>query len=125
MYIPVEHVPKKDTVDRRIILDLTYPNGNSVNEFVSKDFYLEQRINLTYPGIDDLVAIVKPKSQGCLLFKRDLSRAYRQLAIDPGDASLLGYSFNSFINFDKVLNFGLRIVAYIMQKVSNTIKVFD
>ena len=119
---PLNTVPKKESEERRIILDLSYPNGNSINDFVSKDFYLGQRISLTYPGVDDLVAIVKDKGQGCLLFKRDLSRAYRQLAIDPGDASLLGYSFNGYIYFDKVLSFGLRSAAYFMQRVSNSIK---
>ena len=119
---PLNTVPKKDSEERRIILDLSYPKGNSINDFVSKDFYLGQRINLTYPGVDDLVAIVKTKGRGCLLFKRDLSRAYRQLSLDPGDASLLGYSFNGFMYFDKVLSFGLRSAAYFMQRVSNSVK---
>ena len=119
---PLNTVPKKDSEERRIILDLSYPKDKSVNDFVSKDFYLGNRINLTYPGVDDLVAIVKAKGQSCLLFKRDLSRAYRQLSIDPGEASLLGYSFNGFLYFDKVLSFGLRSAAYFMQRVSNSIK---
>ena len=119
---PLNTVPKKDSEERRIILDLSYPKDNSINDFVSKDFYLGQRINLTYPGVDDLVAIVKTKGRGCLLFKRDLSRAYRQLSLDPGDASLLGYSFNGFMYFDKVLSFGLRSAAYFMQRVSNSVK---
>ena len=104
---PLNTVSKKDSEERRIILDLSYPKDKSVNDFVSKDFYLGNRINLTYPGVDDLVAIVKAKGQSCLLFKRDLSRAYRQLSIDPREASLLGYSFNGFLYFDKVLIFGL------------------
>ena len=125
---PLNTVQKKDSEERRIILDLSYPKDNSINDFVSKDFYLGQKINLTYPGVDDLVAIVKTKGRGCLLFKRDLSRAYRQLSLDPGDASLLGYSFNGFMYFDKVLSFGLRMLHTLcreFQIMSNLVATFS
>ena len=87
---PLNSVPKKDSNERRIILDLSYHSGSSVNEFVSKDFYLGKKVTLTYPGVDDLVAILKTKGKGCLLFKRDLKRAYRQIGIDISDSSLVG-----------------------------------
>ena len=79
-------------------------------------------VTLTYPGVDDLVAIVKTKGKGCLLFKRDLKRAYRQIGIDISDSSLVGFSFNGKIYFDKVLSMGCRSSAFIMQRVSNSIK---
>ena len=69
-----------------------------------------------------MVSLVKLKGKGCLLFKRDLSRAYLQIVLDPREASLLGYAFNGNMYFDKVLSFGLRSAAYIMQRVSNSIK---
>ena len=37
---PLNTVPKKDSTNRRIVLDLSYPKGASINDFVSKDFYL-------------------------------------------------------------------------------------
>ena len=33
---PLNTVPKKSSEDRRIILDLSYPKGNSVNDYISK-----------------------------------------------------------------------------------------
>lgn len=119
---PLNAVPKKDSEERRIILDLSFPRGASVNDKVSKDFYLGDRINLTYPGVDDLVSIIKSKGKGCLLFKCDLKRAYRQIPIDPGDASLVGYSFNGNIYFDKVLTFGLRSAAFLCQRLTSAVK---
>ena len=36
---PLNTVSKKDTLERRVILDLSFPAGNSVNDFISKDNY--------------------------------------------------------------------------------------
>ena len=91
---PLNSVPKKETDERRIILDPSFSKGSSINEFVSKGFYLGDKVNLTYPWVDDFVEIIKRKGQGCLLFKRDLARAYKLIVLDPGNVSLLGYSFN-------------------------------
>jgi hypothetical protein len=49
-------VSKKDTLERRVILDLNLPAGNSVNDFISKDNYLGEIIQ-SYPNVDDLVGI--------------------------------------------------------------------
>ena len=50
-----------------------------------------------FPSIDDLVKIIYKKGPGCLLFKRDLSQAYRQLRVDVGSVNLLGYYFKDII----------------------------
>ena len=42
--------------------------------------------------------------------------------IDPGDASLDGYSFNGSYYFDKVLPFGLRSAAFLCQRVTSSIR---
>jgi hypothetical protein len=33
---PLNTVTKKDSIERRVILDLSFPEGQSVNEFVSR-----------------------------------------------------------------------------------------
>ena len=63
---------KKDSIERRVILDLSFPEGQSVNEFISKEFYLGKKIELSYPKVDDLVGIIKEKGPDCLIFKKDL-----------------------------------------------------
>jgi hypothetical protein len=42
-------------------LDLSFPPGCSVNDNISKDIYLGEKIEVTYPNIDDLVGILKKK----------------------------------------------------------------
>ena len=119
---PLNSVPKKDTEERRIILDLSYPKGNAINDYISKEYYLGNQIRLVYPGVDSLVEIIKIKGRGCLLFKRDLRKAFRQFPVDVGEASLLGYSFNGKVYFDKVLSMGCRSSAYICQRITSCIK---
>ena len=52
---PLNSVSKKDSEERRVILDLSFPPGNSVNDFISKDIYLGEKIDLAYPNVDDLL----------------------------------------------------------------------
>ncbi len=73
---PLCTMDKKDSIERRVITDLSYPKGNSINDLIPKWQYLREPTNLTYPRVDDLVDIIKTKGRGCLLFKRDLRKAY-------------------------------------------------
>ena len=56
---PLNTVPKHDTNERRIILDLSFPKGRAVNDFISKDEYLQEKVDLVYPKVDDLVDLIK------------------------------------------------------------------
>ena len=104
-----------------MILDLSYPPGNSINDGINKNKYLDRNIELSFPNVDSLVEIVKQKGRGCLMFKRDLKRAYRQIQVDPKEINLLGYEFNSSYYFDVTLPMGLRSAAYICQRVTNAL----
>ena len=73
---PLNTMSKRGTLERRVILDLSFPAGNSVNDFISKEFYLGNKINLTYPKVDDLVGIIKDKGPDCLVLKKELKRAF-------------------------------------------------
>ena len=50
-----------------------------------------RHLDLHLHSVDDLVALVKCEGLGCLLYKRDLKKAYRQIPVDPGDIHMLGY----------------------------------
>ena len=87
---PLSTRPKKDTQDRRIILDLSFPIGDSVNDGIPKDSYLGFEAKLSFPKVDDLAFGIYSLGKNCMMFKIDLSRYFRQLPLDPGD-SLIGY----------------------------------
>lgn len=95
--IKISHLnslPKKGTSERRVILDLSYPKGFSVNDGISKEEYLGESIEAIFPKVDDFIQLIRQKGQGCLLFKRDLRRAYKQIPICPSKYNLV--SFSSF-----------------------------
>ena len=86
-----------------------------------KDNYLGFRAKLTFPRVDDLAFRIYSLGQGCIMFKVDLSQYFRQLPLDPGDYSLIGYIIEGKIYFDKVLPMGMRSAPYIAQRMSNAI----
>jgi hypothetical protein len=55
---------------------------------MSLSIYLGEKIEATYPNIDDLVGILKNKGRGSLMFKKDWKRAYRQFPIVVGVTAL-------------------------------------
>ena len=69
---PLNTQDKKDSEEKRIIVDMSFPKGDSINDGIKKDYYLDEQICLKYPTVDKHVEIVKKKGKGCMLFKRDL-----------------------------------------------------
>ena len=118
---PLDAIPKKESDDLRIILNLSYPPHKSVNDAIDKDWFLGEATNLKYPGVDSLIRLIKRKGRGCLLFKTDLKKFYRQIFMDPGSIHLLGYSIQGKLYFDVVLSMGLRIACYIGQRITNAL----
>lgn len=119
---PLHSVPKKDSLERRVIVDLSFPEGLAVNDGISKDLYLGEKVLVYYPTIDDFVRLIKKKGRNCKIFKRDLRRAYRQLVIDPGDINVMGYKWKGHIYIDRVLTKGFRSAAYICMRTTSAIR---
>lgn len=117
---PLNTVPKGST-DRRVIVDLSCPKGGSVNDAIDKDLHEGERFELHYPSVDNLADRIKCLGAGCLAYKRDLSRAYRQIPVCPGDCRYLGFEWQGFTYIDRVLPFGLRSAAMICQRVTSAI----
>lgn len=117
-FSPLNTVPKKDSPDRRIIMDLSWPIGSGVNSHIDPSCYLGCPVDLCFPTVDNFCDLMRLKGKGCLLFKCDLSRAYRQIPVDPADIPLLGFIWRSFLFFDRVLAFGLRSAASLCQRLS-------
>ena len=75
---------------RRVIIDLSWPLGASVNSGIDKDTYLGSPFALAFPTVDIIIGQLKRLGRGTLLYKIDVSRAFRHVRIDPGDYDLLG-----------------------------------
>lgn len=104
---PLQTVPKDESA-RRVVLDLSFPPGASVNNEIPKDSFLNEPIHTTLPRSVDFVELIVASGPGCYLFKKDLKRAYRQIPVDPKDYIFLGHRWHDLLYFDLVLPFGLR-----------------
>jgi hypothetical protein len=121
-FSPIGMVEKNDSSDRRLILDMSFPGGFSVNDVIPKGEYLGKRVSLRYPGIDELVNLIKLKGRGCAIFKKDLKSAYRQLLrIDPADIPLLGLCWEGDMLFDLTQPQGSRSAALCCQRSSSAL----
>ena len=54
-------------------------------------------IQVIFPKVDDFVELIRSKGKGCLLFKRDLKRANRQISMDPKDFHLVSIVWSKHI----------------------------
>ena len=87
---------KADSHLRRTIVDLSWPKGQSVNSGIAKDMYLCTKFLLNCPSVDNIIGRLIQLGPGSMLFKIDISRAFRQLKVDPGDIDLLGLKQTSY-----------------------------
>ena len=101
---------KQDSAKRRTIMDLSWPKGAAVNTAIHKFHYLDTYFTLQYPSVDHIIEKLKLLGPGSLLYKVDISRAFRHLRIDPGDIDLLGiHHKNLFLDGSLPFGFSTRI----------------
>lgn len=125
MISPLLCVPKRDSDDLGVGHDLSFPEGFSVNDGNAKDSYLNDPFRLRLPGIDCLVEFINKEGSGCHVFKKDLSRAYRQIPVDPGDYHLLGLQADGNFYFHTVFPFGLRSATLACQRITQSVVYID
>ena len=101
-------------------MDLSFPHGRAVNTNISKDSYLGTDFILTLPSIDHITNKIKQLGKGSLIYKVDISRAFRHIKIDPRDYFLLGLKHKNYY-LDTCLPFGYRNGSRIFQRLSNAI----
>ena len=111
---------KPDSKHRRVIVDLRFPPDHSINAGVTPDTYLGTPFLLTLPTIDDITKKIIKLGRGSLLYKIDVSRAFRHVKMDPKDYSLLGLRLQDYF-IDTYLPFGLRHGSAMFQRLSDAV----
>ena len=118
---PLMTRPKRDSDRRQVIVDLSLPDGASINDGVSTDWYLNGNTRISLPTVDYMEQRLLHLGKGAFLYKTDLARGYRQLRVDPTDWPLLGFSHDNYYYVDLCPPFGLRTAALFMQRTSEAI----
>ena len=105
---------KPNSDRRRVIIDLSWSHGASVNSGIDKDTYLDSAFTLTFPTVDHITSELKRLGRGALLYKIDVSRAFCHVRINPGDYDLVGLHWHDAY-IDTCLLFGMRHWSQIFQ----------
>ena len=92
---------KRDSNERRVIVDLSWPCGSLVYDGIPSGYFLR----------DAIASATALLGWGCMLYKRDLRKAHYQFPIYPYDYHLLGYTWNGQFYFYIVLTMGLLSAA--------------
>ena len=96
-------IPKGRTGKWRLIVDMSFPAGSSVNDGID-----ESLCSLKYVGIGDAVKGIAERGPGTQLAKVDIKSAYRNVPVHPDDRWLSGMLWREGLFVDTTLPFGLR-----------------
>lgn len=115
---PLAIIPKKEPNTFRLIHDLSYPKGQSVNASIEKE-----HTKVMYDTIDIVVAKVKESGRNSLMAKTDIEDAFRMIPIHPDDRHLLGFSWvddqgKTMYFMDACLPMGLSISCQLFSRFS-------
>ena len=86
---------KPGSKNHRVIIDLSWPKGNLVNDSIHKDSYLGTDFCLSFPTVVDITSELNDQGRGCHLYKIDTSRAFCHIKVDLADYDLLGLHWGS------------------------------
>ena len=101
----------------RLIVDLSSPEGSSVNDGINPDDF-----TLQYIRVDDIIRMVAKYGNGAQIAKFDVLAAYRNVAIHPADRYLLGMQWRGKYYVDLVLPFGLRSAPFIFDSIASLVE---
>ena len=79
----------------RLITDLSYPPGESVNDGIDPEL-----CSLRYTSVDDVATVAAGLGQGALMSKVTIETAYRLVPVHPDDRPLLGMEWKGQVFAD-------------------------
>lgn len=120
--LPLSSWPKKDSPDRRVLMDASWPLGRGVNEGIQSDAYMGFTRKLTFPTVDAVAKQVSQIGKAAHIYKRDGARFFRQLGVDPYDYPLLCFTWKDQVYFDVVISMGLRSGPMCAQRLSSCLR---
>ena len=109
-------VPKKNG-KWRVIMHLSAPIGNSVNDFIAPEDF-----SLHYATIDDAIRLIMSSGRGTLMAKVDLKSAFRMVPVHHSDWELLGIFWQDQYFIDTCLPFGCRSSPFLFNQFAEALQ---
>ena len=97
----------KKVRSRRTVFDATF-GERSLNNSTPSDLYMGLPCKYTFPKIQDFKEMILTCGPGAYMYKRDLSRFFLQLPLDPSEFHRVGVIWRGLFFFFVGLAFGLR-----------------
>ena len=116
MCCPVGLVPKKDTDEMRMIMHLSYPYGESINDYIDPEKAATQ-----YQQFEDAVQLVIKQGRFCWLAKGNVKSAFRVAPVCFQHIRCLGIKFQDEYFVDITLPFGSAISCAIFEEIATLI----
>ena len=111
--IPKKHQPGK----WRLITDLSFPEGKSVNDAIDTKL-----CSLEYITVDNVADVAMSLGVGALIAKIDIKSAYRLIPVCPADRKWLGMQWQDRVCVDGMLPFGLQSAPKIFNAVADALE---
>ena len=115
---PLMTRPKRDTQDRRVISDLTFPDEVSVNAYIIKNSLYGIEREHSLPNIDGLVEDLRAVGGGAYMATLDIAHAYKNFRSDPLDWPLQCIKWDNKLYCEVAMPFGARASSYHMQRIA-------
>lgn len=115
---PIMTREKANNKERRIIVDLSFPEDNGPNSFIEKNTVFGRSVNHSLPSVNDAVKVITSMDFNVVLCTVDIARAYRNFKVDPLDWPLTCITFDNKYYVDTCMPFGSRVSSLYMQRMA-------
>ncbi|KAF0297733.1 hypothetical protein FJT64_004824 [Amphibalanus amphitrite] len=112
---PIGLVPKKSPGSFRVIHHLSFPAGESINDYIPRELTAVQ-----YGSLDEAVEYISHFDHA-FLAKSDIVQAFRLLPTTERDSALLGFRWRGLIYADRALPMGCASSAQIFQTFNDAL----
>ena len=112
----VNRFAKGQTGKWRLITDLSFPHGLSVNDGIEPEY-----CSMSYVMVDEVATLVSELGEGALLAKVDIQSAYRLIPVHPQNRPLLTMRWEGHLYIDPMLPFGLRSAPKVFNAVADAL----
>ena len=119
MLSPIMTAHKKPS-GRRTVFDASF-GLYSLNKNTPEKSYHDTEYEFTFPKIDNFADIIAQLGPGCYIWKRDLSRFFLQLKVDPYEYDKLGFVWRSKLFLFVSFVWGCRHAGYAGQWLTTAV----